>query len=176
MTSYSTVKSMVESRYLELKNCGANSPGGGGFRSGNTCARGGYLSDRATSEVKIDKQKLYVDTAISGLVKDMNANGLTTLHSCSGHTCDRALESQIGYKINTQKKGDATHERVKELVESDKLSLSWSLQQNPNNAKMYSLHTKEGFYGSGTLTSSESTVKQAVSDLNQIRKVVRLKT
>lgn len=41
MTSYTTIKSMIESRYLEIKNCGANSAGGGGFRVGNTCARGG---------------------------------------------------------------------------------------------------------------------------------------
>lgn len=50
MTSFQTVKSMVESRYLELKNCGANSPGGGGFRAGNTCARGGKSSSNAADK------------------------------------------------------------------------------------------------------------------------------
>lgn len=41
MVSYSELKSSIIFRYVEIKNCGANSPGGGGFRSGNTCARGG---------------------------------------------------------------------------------------------------------------------------------------
>lgn len=51
MTSFQTVKSMVESRYLELKNCGANSPGGGGFSAGNTCARGGGSSGFNVEEI-----------------------------------------------------------------------------------------------------------------------------
>lgn len=30
----------ISSRYSEIKACGANKPGGGGFAAGNTCARG----------------------------------------------------------------------------------------------------------------------------------------
>lgn len=40
MTSYHNIKSMIKSRYLEIKGCGANREGGGGFQTGNTCARG----------------------------------------------------------------------------------------------------------------------------------------
>lgn len=58
MTSYSTVKSMVQARYLELKNCGANAAGGGGFRAGNTCARGGKSSNPANKD-DLDGQLLY---------------------------------------------------------------------------------------------------------------------
>lgn len=38
---YGMLKSMIEERVEELKACGANKPGGGGFAAGNTCARGG---------------------------------------------------------------------------------------------------------------------------------------
>lgn len=41
MLNFNTLKSRIESRYSELKGCGANKPGGGGFSAGNTCARGG---------------------------------------------------------------------------------------------------------------------------------------
>lgn len=38
---YGMLKSLIEERVVELKACGANKPGGGGFSAGNTCARGG---------------------------------------------------------------------------------------------------------------------------------------
>lgn len=38
---YGLLKSLITERVAELKGCGANKPGGGGFSAGNTCARGG---------------------------------------------------------------------------------------------------------------------------------------
>lgn len=38
---YGMLKSLIEERFEELKGCGANKPGGGGFAAGNTCAHGG---------------------------------------------------------------------------------------------------------------------------------------
>lgn len=38
---YGMLKSLIEERVEEIKACGANKPGGGGFAAGNTCARGG---------------------------------------------------------------------------------------------------------------------------------------
>lgn len=40
-TGYGLLKSLITERVEELKACGANKPGGGGFSAGNTCARGG---------------------------------------------------------------------------------------------------------------------------------------
>lgn len=39
--SFKSLSNSIASRYEELKACGANKPGGGGFSTGNTCARGG---------------------------------------------------------------------------------------------------------------------------------------
>lgn len=41
---YGLLKSAIEERVVEIKACGANKPGGGGFSTGNTCARGGGKS------------------------------------------------------------------------------------------------------------------------------------
>lgn len=38
---FTSLREDISSRYSELKACGANKPGGGGFSTGNTCARGG---------------------------------------------------------------------------------------------------------------------------------------
>lgn len=38
----------ISSRLEEIKACGANKPGGGGFAAGNTCARGGGGVDAKT--------------------------------------------------------------------------------------------------------------------------------
>lgn len=40
-TGFGLLKSLITERAIELKACGANKPGGGGFSAGNTCARGG---------------------------------------------------------------------------------------------------------------------------------------
>lgn len=38
---YGMLKSLIEERVVEIKGCGANKPGGGGFSAGNTCGRSG---------------------------------------------------------------------------------------------------------------------------------------
>lgn len=38
---YGMLKSLIEERVEEIKSCGANKPGGGGFTAGNTCGKGG---------------------------------------------------------------------------------------------------------------------------------------
>ena len=41
MVSFRELSVRIYSRHLELKGCGANKEGGGGFTAGNSCARGG---------------------------------------------------------------------------------------------------------------------------------------
>lgn len=50
MVSYAGLKSSVVLRFSELKGCGANKPGGGGFSAGNTCAKGGNQETGPLSE------------------------------------------------------------------------------------------------------------------------------
>lgn len=40
--NFKSLSEEISSRYVEIKSCGANKPGGGGFTAGNTCARGGH--------------------------------------------------------------------------------------------------------------------------------------
>lgn len=49
-TGYGLLKSLITERVEELKGCGANKPGGGGFSAGNTCARGGGSSSSTRDE------------------------------------------------------------------------------------------------------------------------------
>ena len=81
MTSYSTIKEMISSRYLELKGCGANSPGGGGFRTGNTCARGGGSTDKPTKE-SLEIADKYLDRQMwdQPILDYMSANGVSEEH------------------------------------------------------------------------------------------------
>lgn len=61
------LKSLIEERVVELKGCGANKPGGGGFAAGNTCARGG--SDGGLDSSKTDRTyAVYVDGEKRGRV------------------------------------------------------------------------------------------------------------
>lgn len=45
---------------LELKGCGANKPGGGGFSTGNTCARGGKGGVEASTVEKTNVTEYHV--------------------------------------------------------------------------------------------------------------------
>lgn len=53
---YGLLKSAIEERVVEIKACGANKPGGGGFSAGNTCARGGGSSGTSETRYQTDLQ------------------------------------------------------------------------------------------------------------------------
>lgn len=64
--SFRQLRSEISTRYLEIKGCGANAPGGGGFQTGNTCGKvGGGSSigtlDAALSAYKPEIEKRYAD-------------------------------------------------------------------------------------------------------------------
>lgn len=51
--SFQSLHDGIWFRYSEIKACGANKPGGGGFTAGNTCARGGGSK---SSDFSIEEQ------------------------------------------------------------------------------------------------------------------------
>lgn len=55
MDKYYQLHRAILLRRSELKGCGANSAGGGGFRTGNTCARGG--PEGKDADKQLAKQK-----------------------------------------------------------------------------------------------------------------------
>lgn len=78
--NFKSLSDNISSRYEELKACGANKPGGGGFSAGNTCARGGGKGAGAKTAYQsaADKAKKAGDSA----------------HNPSGSLLERSKRSQ----------------------------------------------------------------------------------
>lgn len=70
---YGMLKSMIEERVEEIKACGANKPGGGGFAAGNTCARGGGGSSSGDTAFK-NGDLVVAQKSEQGLIKGASYN------------------------------------------------------------------------------------------------------
>lgn len=76
----------IDDRTLEIKACGANKPGGGGFSAGNTCARGGK-GGGWTGDPKDNPAKSDVSDAVAHNVS------ITIYDAGRGSTVDKHFES-----------------------------------------------------------------------------------
>lgn len=133
----------------------------------------GYLSDRKTVPIKVGGIEFSVDEVMSDLIPIMNSKGLETSHSCSGHVCDKPLESEISYRYNAVKGGDKAHDKLQAIVNSGKLKHDWILEQHPVDNRRYSLYVKGGFYGLGKTISTDINVRNAVRDFDMITDVLK---
>lgn len=66
MINFREISSQINSRYTELKGCGANKPGGGGFAAGNTCARGGGKQSTLLVDNNFDHDRLVRTELLAG--------------------------------------------------------------------------------------------------------------
>jgi len=151
----------------------------------------GYLSDRKTKEISIEVEgvKPNVDVAIVDLIETMNKNGLTTTQSCSGHTCSKPPESHISYrsletkpksedfskyitdraqkKFNKDMRSYLSSRMIKDTVNSKELKLDWVVAKTSGGSNLLTL--RRGWFGDGSLLSTETNVKNAIHDLNVIK-------
>lgn len=90
---YGLLKSLITERRDELKACGANKPGGGGFSAGNTCARGGKggeikKGDRValTEHPFMNPETSKLAKAASGVVTGVDPAGNVTVKWDKAHS------------------------------------------------------------------------------------------
>lgn len=142
-------------------------------KRGGSLSSHGFLSDRKTLDLKIQGRVTGIDEGIYKLVKQMNKVGLRTLHSCSGHTCDRPLESQISFMLGKYDDGaNEKLDKIKTVINSGKLNHNWVLNEDfPMNKK--ELFIKGGFYDTQDVLSSEENVRKAVDDFGIMLSVIK---
>lgn len=99
MVSYAELSNQIHARYFEIKACGANKPGGGGFTSGNTCARGGSSPTLMHGTTYESAQKI--------LEEGFNPGELGSVFA----TPDKKIAIEYGFsalvKSTTEEKSDA---------------------------------------------------------------------
>jgi len=119
-----------------------------------------------TIPVKTTTGVAYVDRGIAPLVEKMNAARLGTGQSCSGHVCDRAVETYISFSHGWRSKSKQALEAVKSIIRSGKLEQKWTFIDRTENQHEFWL--TDGFFGTGMLKSTRTVMLSVKRDLQAI--------